>query len=120
VPISHSQDTAGPMARTVADAAALLGALDGVDPDDVTTADTTAHATRDYSTALDSNGLQGARIGIVRDKLFGYSPAADRLAEAAIAEMKKRGAVVVDPANIPTLGSFDAAELEVLLYEFRA
>jgi len=120
VPISHSQDTAGPMARTVADAAALLGALDGVDPDDVTTADTTAHATRDYSTALDSNGLQGARIGIVRDKLFGYSPAADRLAEAAIAEMKKRGAIIVDPANIPTLGAFDAAELEVLLYEFKS
>jgi amidase len=120
VPISHSQDTAGPMARTVADAAAILNALDGVDADDAATADAAAHAARDYSSALDATGLQGARIGIVREKLFGYSPAADRLAEAAIAEMKKRGAVIVDPANIPTLGSLDAPELEVLLYEFRA
>jgi amidase len=120
VPISHSQDTAGPMARTVADAAAILNALDGVDADDAATADTAAHSARDYLAALDPNGLQGARIGVVREKLFGYSPAADRLAEAAIAEMKKRGAVIVDPANIPTLGAFDAAELEVLLYEFKA
>ena len=120
VPISHSQDTAGPMARTVADAAAILNALDGVDADDPATADAGAHVTRDYSAALDSNGLQGARIGVVREKLFGYSPAADRLAEAAIAEMKKRGAVIVDPANIPTIGAFDAAELDVLLYEFKA
>ena len=120
VPISHSQDTAGPMARTVADAVAILNALDGVDADDAATADTAAQAARDYSAALDANGLQGARIGIVREKLFGYSPAADRLAEAAIGEMKKRGAVIVDPANIPTLGSLDAPELEVLLYEFKA
>ena len=120
VPISHSQDTAGPMARTVADAAAILNALDGVDADDPATAAAAAHVTRDYSAALDSNGLQGARIGVVREKLFGYSPAADRLAGAAIEEMKKRGAVIVDPANIPTLGTFDAAELDVLLYEFKA
>jgi amidase len=120
VPISHSQDTAGPMARTVADAAAILNALDGVDADDAATADAAAHSARDYSAALDPNGLQGVRIGVVREKLFGYSPAADRLAEAAIADMRKRGAVIVDPANIPTLGSFDAAELEVLLYEFKA
>ena len=120
VPVSHSQDTAGPMARTVADAAAILSALDGVDADDAPTADAAAHSARDYSAALDPNGLQGARIGVVREKLFGYSPAADRLAEAAIADMKKRGAVIVDPANIPTLGSFDAAELDVLLYEFKA
>jgi amidase len=120
VPISHSQDTAGPMARTVADAAAILNALDGVDADDAATAESAAHSTRDYLVALDPNGLLGARIGVVREKLFGYSPAADRLAEAAIADMKKRGAVIVDPANIPTLGSFDAAELEVLLHEFKA
>jgi amidase len=120
VPISHSQDTAGPMARTVADAAAILSALDGVDADDAATAGAAGHSARDYAAALDPNGLQGARIGVVRDKLFGYSPAADRLAEAAIAEMKKRGAVIVDPANIPTLGAFEAAELEVLLYEFKA
>jgi amidase len=120
VPISHTQDTAGPMARTVADAAAILGVLDGVDADDAATADTAAHSSRDYAGALDANGLQGARIGVVRDKLFGYSPAADRLTEAAIADMKKRGAVIVDPANIPTLGTLDAGELEVMLYEFKA
>ena len=94
--------------------------LDGVDPDDPATAESAAHASRDYAAALDANGLQGARIGVVRDKLFGYSPAADRLTEAAIADMKKRGAVIVDPANIPTLGMFDAGELEVMLYEFKA
>ena len=120
VPISHTQDTAGPMARTVADAAAILGVLDGVDADDAATAETAAHASRDYAGALDANGLQNARIGVVRDKLFGYSPVADRLTEAAIADMKKRGAVIVDPANISTLGTFDAGELEVMLYEFKA
>ena len=75
---------------------------------------------RDYSASLDPNGLKGARIGVVRNRLFGYSPAADRLAEAAIAEMKKQGAMIVDPANIATLGKFDDSEFEVLLYEFKA
>ncbi len=120
VPIAHSQDTAGPMTRTVADAAAILAAVDGSDREDAATADAAGHAARDYAAALDANGLQGARIGIVRDKLFGYSPAADRLAEIAIADMKKQGAVIVDPANIPTLGAFDADEFEVLLHEFKA
>jgi len=120
VPIAHSQDTAGPMARTVADAAAVLGAMVGSDPTDPPTKDSARKGLRDYSKFLDANGLKGARIGVVRDKLFGYSPAADRLAEAAIADMKKQGAVIVDPANIPTLGQFDDSELEVLLYEFKA
>jgi amidase len=120
VPIAHSQDTAGPMTRTVEDAAAILSVLDGADPDDPPTTEAASHSSRDYLAALDPKGLQGMRIGIVRDKLFGYSPQADRLAEAAIADMKKLGAVVVDPANIPTLGSFDASELEVLLHEFKA
>ena len=104
VPLAHSQDTAGPMARSVADAAVVLAAIDGVDRDDAATEDASGHAARDYLAALDPNGLQGARIGVVRDKLFGYSPAADRLADLAIAEMTKQGAIVVDPANIPTLG----------------
>jgi amidase len=153
VPIAHSQDTAGPMTRTVADAAALLGALAAADPDDPITGPTrrsaptaredaatpTRAGTRpvgadlrvrpaadlrvrpaDYTRFLDPNGLKGARIGVVRNKYFGYSPAADRLAEAAIAEMKKQGAMVVDPANIPTLGTFDEGEFDVLLYEFKA
>jgi amidase len=120
VPISHSQDTAGPMTRTVTDAALLLGAMSGTDPDDVATRDSTRKGLRDYTKSLDINGLKGARIGIVRNRLFGYSPAADRIAEAAIADLKKQGAIIVDPANIPTLGKFDDSEFDVLLYEFKA
>ena len=129
VPIAHSQDTAGPMTRTVADAAALLGAMSGADPDDAATvvgAQLAApkgrprSAPTDYTQFLDPNGLNGARIGVVRNKYFGYSPASDRIAEVAIAEMKSRGATIVDPANIPTLGKFDESEFEVLLYEFKA
>jgi amidase len=117
VPIAHSQDTAGPMARTVADAAIVLGAMAGSDPDDPPTRRSQA---ADFSQALDANGLKGARIGVVRNRLFGYSPAADAIAEAAIADMKKQGALIVDPANIPTLGKFDDSEFDVLLYEFKA
>jgi amidase len=122
VPIAHSQDTAGPMARTVADAAALLAAMAGADTDDRATIVGPTHRSgaTDYSRALDTNGLKGARIGVVRNKYFGYSPAADRLAEAAIGEMKKQGATIVDPANIATLGKFDEGEFEVLLYEAKA
>jgi amidase len=120
VPIAHSQDTAGPMSRAVADAAAILNVLDGPDADDAATGEAADHGARDYAASLDLKGLQGARIGVVRDKLFGYSPAADQLAESAIADMKKAGAVIVDPANIATLGTFDAGELEVLLHEFKA
>jgi len=120
IPIAHSQDTAGPMARTVADAAALLGALAGSDPGDAATKDANTKGRRDYSSSLSREGLRGARIGVVRNRLFGYSPAADRLAEAAIADMKGQGAVIVDPANIPTLGKFDDSEFDVLLYEFKA
>jgi len=134
VPISHSQDTAGPMTRTVADAAALLGAMAGADPDDpVTTRGVGATRTgapavgadprvrpTDYSRFLDPNGLKGARIGVVRNKYFGSSPATDALAEAAIAVMKQQGAIIVDPANIATLGKFDDGEFQVLLYEFKA
>jgi amidase len=122
VPIAHSQDTAGPMARTVADAAALLSAMAGADPDDRATIVGPARrsAATDYSHALDADGLKGARIGVVRNKYFGYSPAADRLADIAIAEMKQHGATIVDPANVATLGKFDDGEFEVLLYEFKA
>jgi amidase len=120
VPIAHSQDTAGPMARTVADAATLLYAMAGADPDDVPTRGATGKIPRDVNSLLDPRGLNGARIGVVRNRLFGSNPAADRLAEAAIADMKKQGAVIVDPANIPTLGKFDDTEFDVLLYESKA
>jgi amidase len=111
------------MARTVTDAAVLLAAMAGVDPADAPGAVPGRPARLDvaaYSRALDTNGLKGARIGVVRGKLFGYSPPADRIAEDAIAAMKHQGAVIVDPANIPTLGKFGDSEFDVLLYEFKA
>jgi len=120
VPIAHSQDTAGPMTRTVADAAVLLGAMSGRDADDPATRNADARGRHDYSASLDPYGLKGARIGVMRSKYFGYSPAVDRIAEAAIAAMKQQGAIVVDPANITTLGKFDDGEMEVLLFEFKA
>jgi amidase len=120
IPIAHSQDTAGPMARTVTDAAILLGALAGADPDDPITKEGALKGARNYTTFLDPDGLKGARIGIPRKGLFGQSVAADRLAEAAIEIMKKLGAVIVDPADIATAGEIDKSEFEVLLYEFKA
>ncbi len=103
IPIAHSQDTAGPMARTVGDAAILLGALTG----------------EEYTKSLDPNGLRGARIGVARDKFFGYNEEADRVIEAAIQEMKRRGAEIIDPADIPSAGKFDDSESLVLSYEFK-
>jgi len=120
VPISHSQDTAGPMARTVADAALLLGALAGEDARDPATAASRGHGAADYTKFLDPAGLKGARIGVARAKLFGYSTPADALAEAALKAMAAAGATIVDPADIPHLGDYDDAEFDVLLYEFKA
>ena len=117
IPISHSQDTAGPMARTVLDAATLLTALAAVDQADPAT--TKARPAADYTKGLTRDGLQGARIGVVRAKMFGSSPAADRVTEAAIKVLKEQGAVIVDPADIPHLGEYDDAELEVLLTELK-
>src|SRR5262249_12238217 len=119
VPIAHSQDTAGPMARTVADAAALLPILSGRDPEAEATPQSPSRAPLDYTSFLKRDGLKGARIGVVRNRLFGNHAATDRLAEAAIAGMKSQGAVIVDPALIPTLGQFDDSEFEVMLFEFK-
>ena len=119
IPVAHSQDTAGPMARTVEDAAILLGVLAGVDPRDrVTTSQGLAPA--DYRASLDPNGLRGARVGVARTKFFGYSDVVDRIANTAIERMREVGAVIVDPADIPNAGVYDTSELEVLLYEFKA
>ena len=107
IPISRTQDTAGPMARTVADAAILLGAMAGVDPRDRATRAAVGRAASDYTTALKADGLKGARIGVARKRYFGYSAATDALIGAAIAEMKKQGAVIVDPADIPTAEQLD-------------
>jgi len=119
IPIAHSQDTAGPMARTVRDAAMLLSALVGADERDAATAEAAGHAVADYTRGLDPDGLRGARIGVVR-KAFGFNARVDRLMEDALAEMVRRGAVLVDPADIPHLGEYDDSELEVLLYELKA
>jgi amidase len=119
IPIAHSQDTAGPMARSVRDAAILLSAMTGVDPRDAATGDSRDHVAADYTRFLDAKGLAGARIGVAR-KLFGFHAGVDRLMEDALAEMKRRGAVLVDPADIPHGGEYDESELEVLLYELKA
>ena len=120
IPISHSQDTAGPMARTVRDVAIVLSALTGVDPRDDATKPSAGKSSTDYTRFLVANGLRGARIGVVRDQFMGYSPKTDRLVEQAIDVLKHSGATIVDPANIATANKFGDAELEVLLYELKA
>ena len=117
VPISHSQDTAGPMTRSVADAAIVLGAIAGSDPRDPATAQADAHAT-DYTRFLDPDGLKGKRIGVVR-QLAGNEPNADRVLEQSIALMKAHGAIIVDPVKLPHLTELGEPELTVLLYEFK-
>jgi amidase len=119
VPISHTQDTAGPMTRTVADAAILLGALAGVDPADGATAASRSRLHADYREFLKADGLRGARIGVARN-FFGFNSQVDRAMDEAVAAMKGAGAVIVDPADFPTKGKFDDAEFDVLLYEFKA
>jgi amidase len=107
VPIAHSQDTAGPMARTVRDAAILLGAMaEG------------SHAQPDYTKFLDSQGLRGARLGVAR-KFFGITADVDRLMQNCLDEMKRQGAEIIDPADLPSHGKYGDAELEVLQYEFK-
>jgi len=119
IPIAHSQDTAGPMARTVADAAVLLGALTGIDPRDGATKESAGKSLVDYTRFLDPSGLKGARIGVAR-KYFGFNDNVDDLINRSIDVMKQQGAVIVDPADIPTAGKFDDSEFDVLLYEFKA
>ncbi|MFZ0952049.1 MAG: amidase [Candidatus Sulfotelmatobacter sp.] len=119
IPISHSQDSAGPMCRTVRDAAILLGALTGVDPQDAATAASAGKSHADYTQFCDPNGLKGARIGVAR-KYFGFNDAVDALMEQSLDAMKKQGATLVDPADVETLGKFDASELLVFLYELKA
>lgn len=119
IPISHSQDGAGPMCRTVRDAAILLGALTGVDPEDAATSASAGKSQTDYSQYCDPNGLKGARIGVGR-KYFGISDAVDALMKETLDVLKKQGATLVDPADIETFGKFDDSEGLVLLYELKA
>jgi amidase len=119
IPISHTQDGAGPMARTVRDAAILLGALAGMDRSDSATLASEGKALTDYTRFLDPAGLRGARIGVAR-KYFGFSEEVDALMNTLLDEIKKQGATLVDPADIETFGKFDESELTVLLYELKA
>jgi amidase len=120
IPLAASQDTAGPMCRSVADAALLLAALAGTDPIDGRDGATSAAAGRvaDYAAALDAGGLRGARIGVAR-KYFGYHPGVDALVEAALAVMKQQGAEIIDPVELSDMPGLGKAEMEVLLYEFK-
>ncbi|MEP6732292.1 MAG: amidase [bacterium] len=119
IPIAHSQDTAGPMARSVRDAAILLGVLAHVDDRDPAMKNVRIARNIDYTTYLVERGLAGARIGVARKRYTGYSVATDAQFEKALGVMKEQGAIIVDPADIVTAGKFDDAEFEVLLFEFK-
>jgi amidase len=119
IPISHSQDTPGPMARTVADAALLLSALTGIDPRDAATNGSRGKAAPDYTTFLNPNALRGARIGVAR-KYFGLNDRSDKLMADAIEVIRKAGATVVDPADIETNSQLGPGEILVLLFELKA
>jgi amidase len=119
IPIAHSQDTAGPIARTVRDATILLNALASSDPRDSATAGSNGKIAADYTQFLDPHGLRGARIGIAR-KYFGFSDSVDRLMNEVMEEMKRQGAALVDPADLESHGKFGDSEFLVLLYELKA
>ncbi len=119
IPISHTQDTAGPMGRTVRDVAVLLGALAAVDSDDAATAAGKDRAAADYTKFLDPNGLRGARIGVARN-YFGFHSAVDAVVEEAMAALRRQGASLVDPAELPNMDKVGDAESTVLNYELKA
>ena len=119
IPISHSQDTPGPMARTVADAAALLTALTGIDPRDPATISSRRDAAPDYTAFLKPDALRGARIGVAR-KFFGVNERLDKAITNAIEAIKHAGATVIEPVDVPTGSELAAAEILVLLFELKA
>jgi amidase len=119
IPISHSQDTAGPMARTVRDAAILLGALVGIDPDDKATAGSADHAVADYTKTLAVDGLKEAKIGVARN-YFGFHDAVDTVIEKALDALKQQGATLIEVTDLPKSDQFSAAETTVFQYEMKA
>lgn len=119
IPISHSQDTAGPMTRTVKDAAILLGAMAGEDEEDTATKTQNRTSVKDYTKFLDKDGLHGARIGVLR-QYFGFLPSVDKIMDASLAILKKKGAILIDPIVIDTLAQFNESEGIVLRYELKA
>lgn len=119
IPISHSQDTAGPMTRTVTDAAIVLGALVGIDPNDSATIASQGKFHHDYTQFLDAHGLRGARIGVARN-FFGFNPKVDQIMENCLAVIRECGAEIIDPADVDIDEALAETELEVLYYEFKA
>ena len=119
IPISASQDTAGPMARSVRDAALLLNGMIGRDVTDSAMRAAPASLPTDYTRTLDADGLRGMRIGVARN-YFGFDARVDRLMEEAIRLLRDRGAVIVDNANVPNADKYNTEEFEVLLHEFKA
>lgn len=119
IPISHSQDGAGPMCRTMRDATIMLGVLTGVDQEDSATSGSRGKSFTDYTQFLKADGLKGARIGVVRGT-FGFNQAVDKVMETALDTMKQHGAILVDPAEIKTRGQFDESESTVFMYELKA
>ena len=119
IPISASQDTAGPMARCVADAAALLNAMTGVDARDAATAASSGQVPRDYTQYLDAKALRGARLGVARSS-FKLNRLVDPVLEAALAALQRAGAVLIDPVKLPSRQDLGDAEQQVMLYEFKA
>ena len=119
IPIAHSQDTAGPMTRTVKDAALVLNAIVGADPDDAATERAGSRRELDYTTFLDSKGLKDARLGVPRKAFFGYNDATDRVISTALDDMRRLGAVIVDLRELPHAAELGDPEFELLLYEFR-
>ena len=119
IPIAHSQDTAGPMARTVADAAVLLTAMAGSDARDAATGEATAKAV-DYTKYLDANALKGARLGVVRSQFIGRNDLVAAEVEKALEVLKAQGAILVELPELPNMGKYNQSELDVLLYELKA
>jgi amidase len=119
IPISVSQDTAGPMTRTVRDAAILLGALTGVDPRDPATKASEGKAHSDYTLFLDANGLRGARIGVARQFFHPRNERIGKVLDSALDALRNAGAELIDPVNLPSFGKMDDSEFQVMLYEFK-
>ncbi len=119
VPISHSQDTPGPLTRSVRDAAVMLSVMAGPDPADAATLAVGNRFESDYSQFLNTDGLRGARLGVARRFFAGFTPL-NHFLDACIATLRRAGAIIVDPADLPANDALGAAEFEVLLYEFKA